>query len=236
MMEEQTGATLNSAFDQVLVGGEENDTLIGGDGNDSLDGRGGNDYLDGGNGNDRLFGGTGNDYLVGSFGNDELIGYYGNDRASYRALNLSQGVVVDFGQGKVTYAGATNEPGFTDTLISIERLTATDNDDVVDASQYAIVPMGNARGGAGLYNAFNLGRGNDTITGNGTTALLFGDGNATTGLTVDFANQTAFSSYHGTKTILDGVNAVAATHLDDIVRGGNPASDWFELYYATLGN
>ena len=83
----------------VLVPG--NDVLEGGDGNDSLSGDGGDDILDGGSGNDLLIGdmqrgvdlltpmapgddyltgGTGNDELQGNAGHDVLLGGVGNDR------------------------------------------------------------------------------------------------------------------------------------------------------------
>jgi VCBS repeat-containing protein len=54
----------------TLDGKIGNDILVGGDGNDTLDGGAGDDLLLGGNGNDRLIGGAGNDILSGGAGAD----------------------------------------------------------------------------------------------------------------------------------------------------------------------
>jgi hypothetical protein len=221
---------------ELIIGIEGRDTLTGGGGNDTLDGGDGDDRLDGGAGDDRVFGGRGNDYIIGSLGDDALTGYFGYDTVSYRELDLSSGLSVNFGQGAVTYAGTAGQPAFTDTLVSIETFFATKHDDTIDASQYGYIPMGNVRGGFGLYNGINPGQGDDTIIGNGSTRLRFNDGDPTSGITVDLSEGTASSDYHGTKTILGGVNSIQGTRLDDVIKGGDAAGDWFESYLASLGN
>lgn len=65
--------------DDNLNGNSGEDMLYGNDGNDVLNGNSGNDYLSGGNGNDELSGNSGNDELHGNDGNDELSGNSGND-------------------------------------------------------------------------------------------------------------------------------------------------------------
>lgn len=74
--------------DDIITGGNRNDTLRGGKGSDILRGLGGNDvlygdddndWLQGGAGNDRLYGGTGNDVLQGDDGADIVYGDAGND-------------------------------------------------------------------------------------------------------------------------------------------------------------
>jgi len=51
--------------DNVIVGGDKNDTLVGNTGADTLNGNAGNDYLEGGTGSDKLYGGEGEDILIG---------------------------------------------------------------------------------------------------------------------------------------------------------------------------
>lgn len=63
----------------ILTGGDENDSIRGWKGNDQIFGGAGNDYLDGWYGNDTIYGGTGNDYLLGDLGDDFLYGEDGDD-------------------------------------------------------------------------------------------------------------------------------------------------------------
>ena len=63
----------------VLVGGNNNDSLSGGNGSDTLVGGEGSDVLNGGNGSDSLDGGWGSDILIGGNANDFLRGGQGND-------------------------------------------------------------------------------------------------------------------------------------------------------------
>ena len=65
--------------DELLAGGDGNDSIYGYGGNDRLEGRGGNDTLYGHEGDDTLIGGDGDDYLAGQEGNDILEGGAGND-------------------------------------------------------------------------------------------------------------------------------------------------------------
>jgi VCBS repeat-containing protein len=94
-----------TSWNDVLVGGPNNDklfgrngddTLLGGGGNDKLHGDKGNDTLVGEDGNDRLYGGKGNDVLFGGAGNDFLHGGRGNDRLVYNlAENLGDSCTLD---------------------------------------------------------------------------------------------------------------------------------------------
>ncbi|MFU8789007.1 MAG: calcium-binding protein [Methylobacter sp.] len=65
--------------DNTLEGGAGNDTIFGGNDRDSLDGGNGDDVIYGGNGSDTLNGGDGNDKLYGEVGNDVINGGLGND-------------------------------------------------------------------------------------------------------------------------------------------------------------
>ncbi|MBY5933018.1 Hint domain-containing protein [Tateyamaria omphalii] len=64
------------------AGVEGNDVINGGDGDDTIFGDGGNDTLSGGANNDSVDGGTGDDVLAGNGGADTLIGGSGDDSMS----------------------------------------------------------------------------------------------------------------------------------------------------------
>lgn len=64
---------------ELLEGGEGNDTLWGEDGRDSLSGFGGDDILVGGDQADRLEGGRDDDVLIGEEGHDTMSGGSGTD-------------------------------------------------------------------------------------------------------------------------------------------------------------
>lgn len=234
---------------EAIAGSDGNDTLIGGGGDDTLDGGPGNDYLRGGDQNDYMLGGTGSDYNVGSFGNDTIIGYFGYDTVSYRELqdDLNAGLTIDFGQGIVNYVDATDSTkSFTDELVSIETLYATNRADTIDSSDYGLVGMGNVRGGFGLWQAIYPGQGNDSITGNGSTLLRFWDNNNDSGdgVHVDLAaglvrsvqsGSPTDTGYFGRKVIEGGVNAIEGTEFNDYFRG-DPRNTWFEAVRATPGS
>jgi Ca2+-binding RTX toxin-like protein len=63
----------------TLCGAQRNDTLSGGRGDDSLMGGGGDDYVSGGSGDDAISGGIGDDYLDGGEGDDSMAGGSGAD-------------------------------------------------------------------------------------------------------------------------------------------------------------
>ncbi len=66
--------TIDSAFNDTLLGSSVANVLQGGAGNDTIDGGSGNDILEGGDGNDQLIGGGGDDILDGGAGNDIIDG------------------------------------------------------------------------------------------------------------------------------------------------------------------
>lgn len=70
--------------DDHLVGELGDDTLYGGEGNDKLEGNIGNDVLYGEAGDDELYGQIGNDTLAGGRGNDHLYGGVGDDTYLFR--------------------------------------------------------------------------------------------------------------------------------------------------------
>ena len=112
-----------------LVGELGDDTLYGGEGNDRLDGSIGNDVLYGEAGDDELYGQIGNDILAGGAGNDCLYGGVGDDTYIFRRGD---------GQDRLREGGGNDTLEMTDFKLgelSITRdggdiiLAATDSDD-----------------------------------------------------------------------------------------------------------
>jgi Ca2+-binding RTX toxin-like protein len=63
-----------NAAENVIYGGEGNDSLVGGGGNDIIYGEAGRDTIYGGEGDDRIMGGKDIDHLFGEAGDDRLEG------------------------------------------------------------------------------------------------------------------------------------------------------------------
>ncbi len=176
---------LEGLFSQVLAGADTvqgssgNDVLQGFGGDDVVTGLEGNDTLRGGTGSDQLYGGAGNDLLaefagdVGPFGNDLYDGGSGNDRVSYY-LDFGPGVTVDLNQ-----AGAQATGYGSDTLVSIEHVTATYGDDTLTGNAadnwfWTFNGSDNLYGNGG-NDYFTVGLGNKIVdggTGNDTIEIL----------------------------------------------------------------
>lgn len=102
---------------QYIVLGAEDDILFGGDGNDTIGSLGGDDRIAGDAGDDILFGGTGNDSLSGDAGSDALNGGLGFDVAT-QAGQLS-GYQVRINSNHIIL---TDGNGDRDTFTDIERI------------------------------------------------------------------------------------------------------------------
>jgi Ca2+-binding RTX toxin-like protein len=102
--------------DHVVLGGTNpgnpvnpsgNDILIGGDGDDTIWGDGGNDRIDGGYGNDNLRGGAGDDIITDLGGDDNIQGGDGNDVIhGGNGINL---LIGGFGQDFIITGEDSNE-------------------------------------------------------------------------------------------------------------------------------
>lgn len=68
-----------NALDNIVIGGQDEDSIQGGRGDDTLLGGAGDDELRGGKGDDRLEGGTGDDCLIGGLGDDTLAAEAGDN-------------------------------------------------------------------------------------------------------------------------------------------------------------
>ncbi|SMX47012.1 Bifunctional hemolysin/adenylate cyclase precursor [Maliponia aquimaris] len=217
------------AGDDVLDGGAGGDSLDGGDGHDTILGGDGADTIQGGAGDDSLSGGTGDDSLVGGdgadtivledgFGTDTIAGGEGGPDSDLVDLGAaSVGVTVTFtGDEAGTITDGTSTAGFAE----IERLTLTEQADLLDASADS----------AGTSVA--AGGGDDTLTGGSGDDVLDGEGgndNLTGGSGDDTlsggAGDDTLSGGIGNDVLDGGGGADTFIVLDgfgsDTIRGGN---------------
>ncbi|MGA7964815.1 MAG: cadherin domain-containing protein, partial [Gammaproteobacteria bacterium] len=158
---------------------------------------------------------NGFEQFEGRGGSDLIDGRGGLDRVRYEFESAA--IQVDLASGVVTGGDAG---GGQDTLRSIELVRGTNFDDTFDATGFG--PSSTNAGSAGTYNEFEGMGGNDTITGNGNTNLVFY--NATGGVTVDLAAGTVTGDASvGSDTITGGVNTVTGSQFDDTLEGfANP--------------
>jgi Ca2+-binding RTX toxin-like protein len=138
-----------NALDNVLEGGDGNDSIFGHYGNDTLLGGAGDDVLEGSVGNDSIEGGDGNDVISGDENNDVLLGGAGADTI-YGGLGHD---TLFGGDGNDVLDGGE----YHDTIyggLGDDTLTATNG-----------------------LNLFFGGEGNDLITGGYNPDTAFYDGN-----------------------------------------------------------
>jgi len=165
----------------TMVGTAGDDDLDGTAGADVIVGHGGEDLIDGLGEDDILCGGPGFDELTGGLGEDVLDGGVDDDYARY--AYSTDHVEVDLGAG----TGFDGQDGLTDTLISIERVSGSEGDDVLtgDAGDNVLDGLGGSDvieglegsddidGGAGP-DELSGGMGNDEITGGLDADLIMG--------------------------------------------------------------
>ena len=228
----------------AVTGSNFNDVLIGGSGDDSLTGNGGNDSLDGGAGNDSLDGGDGNDTLIGGGGNDTLIGgtvgrFEGDlDKADYSAASAPINVHMAGGDAALNASTATGNPLIgTDTLYSIEWVIGTSQDDTyvadsgfVSGSHYYYLQSALGFIGLGTVNYFQGGGGNDSISGNGRTHIVYSD--ATAAVAVNLATGLAVGDASVGTDAVSGIGSVKGSAFNDTLTGS--AAD--EIFEGGQGN
>ncbi|MDF1878942.1 hypothetical protein JHD46_04735, partial [Sulfurimonas sp. SAG-AH-194-C20] len=176
-----------SRGDSTVFGGEGVDSVIAYEGNDTISGARGNDYLDGGAGDDIINGDDGDDTLLGKEGTNILDGGDGLDTADYSYVSDIGGVDVDLSIGTASSIGST------DTLVNIERVVGSLQDDFIVGDNLANILEGSdgADTLVGLDGADTLigGSGNDTLDGSTGNDLLQG-GSGNDSLTGGIGNDT----------------------------------------------
>ncbi len=236
---------IGSAFDDTLIGYDQQsnvagdsytNALSGGAGNDLLDGAAGDDLLYGGADNDTVRGGTGNDWIDGGTGNDSidggdgadsLYGGDGNDRLedTLGSNILDGGAGADTllaGAGRDTIYGGDGNDLITDTG-GANLLSGGAGEDVVSAG------AGNDSidGGDGA-DTLSAGAGDDTVAGDAGNDLIYGgDGNdritdsAGTNRLYGGAGNDALSGGSGADSLYgDGGDDVFTAAAGDYVDGG----------------
>ena len=130
---------------------------------------------------DTLLGSSFSNTLIGLGGDDYLDGRGGFDTAGYNSLStVTGGISVNLAAGVVTGDASVG----TDTLRSIESIQGTGFADVYNAVGFGQAGALNV-GNNGTFNQFEGLAGDDIITGNGNTRLIYS--NATSGVTVNMA-------------------------------------------------
>jgi Ca2+-binding RTX toxin-like protein len=151
----------------VGTGNGLNNIITGGDLDDTLSGLGGDDILEGGLGADALVGGIGNDQLEGGAGADAMTGGDGNDVYE-----------VDDAGDTVTETNADLVTGGTDRVESDIDYTLGENVENLDLNGTAIRGTGNALNniinGNDEDNQIFGGAGNDTLNGDDGNDVIDG--------------------------------------------------------------
>jgi VCBS repeat-containing protein len=168
---------------------------------------------------DTLLGSNGNENFMGLAGNDYIDGRGGFDVAQYSNLTYTTGAIsVDMASGTVVGDASTG----TDTLRSIEGVQGTIFDDTYVATGYGAAGALNV-GNNGTFNQFEGLGGNDTITGNGNTRVIYA--NAAAAVTVDLSLGTAHGTATGdaagvgTDTFTGGVFSITGSAFGDTLIG-----------------
>jgi len=213
----------------TLIGTVDNDFIDGGDGDDSIEGGGGNDNLQGGNGNDTLLGQAGADFLVGGAGSDFIDGGAVLDRSGYTDVNTvsymggPNGIYVNLsgitGDGSTGSGTANDGMGGTDTLVSVQFVQGTNNNDTIIGSS------------ADIFEQIEGGAGNDSLDGGAITDAAVNSNrlsyqNATAGVSVDLQAGTADKGING-NDVISNFNRVRGSNSNDTLLGSG-ANEMFE--------
>ncbi|RXG85150.1 hypothetical protein EAS61_36810, partial [Bradyrhizobium zhanjiangense] len=190
---------------------------------------------------DSLSGSSTNETFTGLGGNDTIDGRGGFDTASYHNIYLSTGsVTIDMATGTATGDSSIG----VDTLRSIEAIQGTNLADTYVATGYGLAGALNV-GNNGTFNQFEGLGGDDSITGNGNTRLVYS--NATGPVTITFSLNgwtSTTSGASGTVTgdgsvgtdTFSGVGSVSGSSFADTITGSNNPNGTAEDFAGRAGN
>jgi hypothetical protein len=175
--------------------------------------------------------------FTGLAGNDLIDGGGGFDISSYNNLYYTTGsVAVNMAAGIVVGDASSG----TDTLRSIEGIQGTNFNDTYDATGFGVSGALNV-GNNGTFNQFEGVGGNDTITGNGNTRIIYSSAAAGVTINLQAGNATGDASV-GNDTYT-GVNSATGSAFADTYNaagfvGGVGASNTgnFNLFEGLAGN
>jgi VCBS repeat-containing protein len=180
----------------------------------------------------------------GGSGNDFIDGRGGFDRANYLHRtddHVTAGIDVNLGDGTVVGDISVG----SDTLRGIETVRGTNFADTFDASTFTASSTNAASAGVFVnaggfaFNDFEGMGGDDIITGNGVTQIVFL--NATDAVTADIAAGTSSSVAPGDAAgvgndTFSGVSSILGSFFDDIFFGSNNAVGTTEQFEGRRGN
>jgi serralysin len=227
-------ADVRTAFNQggfvdILLGG--NDVIIGTEDSELYPSQQGFfDVIHSGAGNDIVFGRGGANLYVDGAGSDLYIG----GRTSYNidiifdqidysnspyAINLLLAGGIGSFRSHVTFDGSSD----VDTLVNIETVVGSPNDDIIAVDPTFVNKEGTGRAW------INGGAGNDVIHGNGETVLYYSGGGETDAVYVNLGLGIAHSLNGGPEDDLanigfdrfTGVNQIAGSVFDDSLVGSD---------------
>lgn len=191
-----------------IVGDDSAEVLDGTPGRDNIEGKGGDDSIFGNDEEDWMTGGAGNDLIVGSTGTYDDDNFVW-DAVDYMREGGPQGITVN-----LAAQTATDSFGNVDTLVSIERLFATNFADFITGSDKG--------------EGFDPHGGDDFIDGGaGWDHLMYQlseEQGGTSGIIATFS-----ASVEGAGTVSDpfgdtdafvNIEAVRGTRFDDLFIGG----------------
>nr|WP_128927173.1 calcium-binding protein [Bradyrhizobium guangxiense] len=164
---------------------------------------------------DTLLGSNYNNNFTALGGDDYIDGRGGFDTASYNNLNtVTGGIAVNMAAGTVTGDASTG----TDTLRNIEAVQGTGYADSYDATGYGLAGALNVSTSNGSFNQFEGLGGDDSVTGNGNTRVLYS--NATGAVTITIgaggAGSASGDASTGHDTFNSGVNSVFGSNFADV--------------------
>jgi Ca2+-binding RTX toxin-like protein len=166
----------------------------------------------------------------GRGGNDVVDGKGGYDLAVYNNDGSSGPITVT--ATSTTFVVTGTNVG-TDTLTKVEAIRGTNLADSFDATGFLGSSTDLSYGTTANYNEFEGMGGNDTITGNGNTRLVYSS--ASGGVTVDLVAGTATGNASIGSDTFTGVNSVRATNFDDTILGTN-VTEFVDTFFGGGGN